>query len=221
MTNHHIVDDSDIDDRIVAYWIDTQRALLVSQFLEKKRSIPRNLIQDLGCVPVELVDSAECCASLTAGCKVIRTSDQVPIPLVANNKELITHVGSINKTAKPWSLIQYERVPVVGSGRFNGHYNVNYCYYRNGYIYVVYKPDDIFDALIETINIQGVWESPEDVKNYYTCSGVACYSNDDAYPINMRMIDILKQNILQFNIKLFLTVPKDNSNDSEDTQKQQ
>jgi len=77
--SHVNSNNSDIDVRQVEWLINNQRALLIrNEYNKPGRVIDHNLIQDLGCVEVEMVDNSACPEISTSGCYLLRTKCQIP-----------------------------------------------------------------------------------------------------------------------------------------------
>lgn len=200
-------DDESISTKQVAFWIRNTRAKLIRQDINKGRSVNPDLVQTLGCVPVEFVDASECGCTLI-GCNVLRTVNPIPKTIELYSKNLITRVGSIDTIQKPYSIISYFRVPFLGSDKFTK--KLIRSVLHNGYIYLIQN-----DKLpkLKFINIQGVFEDPTEAAVFTHCSGDACYTDDSNYPIASWMIEDLKSMIVNADFKLILNSLTDNKGD--------
>lgn len=208
--SYKISDDTDITKELISSWIDTKRAYLIRVDANKNRSFDQDIIQDLGCLELEMADIAECCD--ISSCRyVLRTKQILPSFIELYNKTGITRVGIVDKLSLKVSFITYEQAKVAGSNRFNKE--MLFAFYRNSRMYLI--SNNKLSLALKWINIQGVLETPEDASNYNTCTGSPCYSFDTKYPIKSWMVDIMEQSIVQekLNIKF---MPKDSSNDSSD-----
>ena len=206
-------DDFDIDKRQVYYWIANTRARLLSNELNRNRSIHPVYIQDLGCVGLETVDRAECC-DIDICCDILRTDQDVPAPVELYNKETITRVASLDKIEKPYTLIPYARAPYVGSGRFNSQRI--FAFYRNNRVYLVFNSENYKAKLLQKINIQGVFEDPSLAAAFTNCDGSPCWTPDSQYPISKKMVNYLKNEILKSELNI-LKIPSDTTNDGADS----
>lgn len=206
-------DDEDFDPRQVAYWVKTQRALWVSREIGKGGGEPINptLEQDLGCVELTAVDSAEC--SIDGGCIILRTLNKIPSVLSDGGRPLITRVGPIDKRQLNFTLVPYERSKYVGVGRFSKH-SVQ-SYYMNGYIYIAFPMDYKEPSLLTYINIRGVFEDPEAVAAFSDCDGLACYTSNSPYPVPARFIDFMKDYIIKNYANRKMMLPSDAVNDGD------
>jgi hypothetical protein len=83
-------DDDVVDLRLVKELIHNQRSIWIRQELNKNRSIPEELIQDLGCVELEKASTAECC-DFSSDCKILRTKLVIPKPINLHHRDSILH----------------------------------------------------------------------------------------------------------------------------------
>ena len=207
----HLTDDIDISPREIGWEIGVTRALLLRQELNKNRTIDAAIIQDLGCVEVEVSDRAECC-DISTDCKIIRTKLEIPTAIELYNSTGITRIGPIDKLDMDYSFITYNRAKFVGNGKYNK--DLIYAFLRNNRVYLVSKNDKV--KFIKYINIAGVFENPTEVIPFTNCGGTSCFSSDDEYPINSWMIPVLQDMVINKFIRT-IQMPKDTINDGTDT----
>lgn len=206
----HLTDDEDLTFEKVSYDVQNKRAVFIRNEYNKSREIDPSLIQDLGCVDVVKVDAAECC-DIDSGCKVVRTQDKIPVPISTHKKPLITRVGPINKLQRNYNFVTYREAANSGNGAYNQR--EIYAYYFNGYIYLVSKNPSVY--LLKKINIQGVFDNPEDLANYNLCeSNTPCYSDNSPYPLPKWMEEYIKNALKEEYVKVDIVAPKDQANDS-------
>ena len=199
-------DDENISERQVGFWIDNTRALLLKRELDKDNYISSDLVQTLGCVPIELVDASEC-GCVTVGCKILRTVDRIPNLIEGATKTYLTRVGPIQIGSAPFSLIPYERAQWEADSRYKVTTKV---FLHNGYIYII-PPDNKLN-LMKYISISGIFENPEDVANFVDCpGGNACYTDESPYPLTAWMVEPLKEIVFKNNLNLAARTPSDNS----------
>jgi len=197
-------DDENISLRQVGFWVDNTRALLIRRDLEKNRSINPDMIQTLGCVDVAPIDASECPCN-PSGCTVLRTVQKIPNAIELHSKNLITRVGPALVGSIPFSLIPYSRAQFAGSNRYTRKFIK--AFIHNGYVYLI--GDNPTLITLEKIAIDGVFENPEELGEFSTCSGQPCYSDDDEYPISAWMIEPLKEMINKNNFRIAITAPTD------------
>lgn len=178
---------------LVAYHIKNIRAQLIKQDSNKGYSADPYIIQDLGCLDLEKVDSADCCTD-ESDCVVLRTVRPIPSTIELHHKSLITRIGPVDKTAMKYDLIDYSRVPFIGENRFTKNKIKAYQMNNNGHIYLI-TPTFISKGL-KKINVQGVFENPQDVASFQNCEGNSCYSDDSAYPVKSWMIPVISKMVI-------------------------
>lgn len=204
-------DDSELENEQVKFWIRTQRAYLIRQEANKGRQLDRSLIQDLGCLTTEIVDRAECC-EYPINCIIMRTVDEVPIPIEANNRILVTRVGPIDKLDRGFSIVTPQQAVFSGNGRFNK--NEMFAFYKDRRWYIKINEDMLSQFALEKINVQQVCEDPEAAGSFRRCDGTPCYTPDDQYPLPMWMSDYMKAQIINSNYKIWFGTPIDSTNDA-------
>lgn len=208
--SHVNSDDADVDIRQIEWLINNQRALLIrNEYNKPGRVIDHNLIQDLGCVEVEMVDNSACPDISTAGCYLLRTKCQIPNTIELHHKTAITRVGSPDRMNDNYSFVSYDQAIYSGSGKFNK--NNNFAFLLNNYIYI--KVHSKKAAMLKYVNIRGIFEDPTEVGNFTCCTGAVCYTNDSPYPINTWMIPYMKEPVIN-QLMMAKQVPEDNSNDA-------
>jgi hypothetical protein len=161
----------------IKFSIINYRALFIRQDFTKNGKVHQLYVQDLGCVPVEKTDSAECC-DVESGCSVYRTVDILPDPVRLKGLEDYTFVGAINKITRYTALLP-EEVQFLGYNKYTKH-DPRYIY-RNQRVYV-------FNVQPEYINIRGVFADPRDASRFNHCDDADCYTDDDNFPIPEDMI---------------------------------
>ncbi len=205
----HLSDDEDLRIEQVIYDVNVQRSVLIRRDANKHLNLNPTIIQDLGCVEMELADSAECC-DFTSDCKVLRTKELVPVPLELYDKILITRVGPIDKGNKQYNFVSYERAIFSGNGAFSK--NTIYAYYMNNRIYLKSKLNEL--PFIKYINIRGVFEDPTEASNFKDCDDNPCFSNDSQYPIAAWMESEILEKLIDRYLKIQMQVPRDLGNDA-------
>jgi len=209
-------DDFFIDEREVKFAIHEKRHLFIKQDITKNHSINPDVIQDLGCVDLEAVDSAHCC-EITFDCKIIRTEEILPRFIETQHETGLTRVASLDKLSAPFSIIPFEAAPFAGNGRFNK--KSIFVFPLNGRIYFTYNPSNLWARGVKKVNISGVFEDPTKVWDYlntkYTGNtNFTPYSDATSeYPMKGWMGDAVVKAVTDDFIKRLIT-PIDNTNDS-------
>ena len=204
-------DESDVSYREVAADIAIQRALLIRNELNKKRTIDSDLITDLGCVPVMPVDPAECC-DVSTGCKIMRTVNKIPSNVELHNDDTITRVGPVNKTLKKFNKTTMEASKYVGSGKYAT--KDVFFYKHNGYIYLVSKSDKT--KFMEHINVNLILEDPADASSFVNCdTGESCFSSEGNYPMKTWMFTYIQGTLVNSYAQRY-NIPADLVNNDSD-----
>lgn len=208
-------DDSNIDDRNILFEWNNQRALYLRRNLDSNsRIIDESLIQDLGCVELEMAPAESCC-DFDSTCKIIRTKKEIPAPLSLRGNTGLTRVGSIDKFYRNYSIVTYEKALYSGRGRAS-QYAV-YAFYLNNRVHLMSKNPSLYRQ--KWINIRGLFQNPEDISTFTTCDGDPCFTWDSNYPITADMVAILKPEVVKILLQRY-SAPTDNSNNaSDDTEK--
>ncbi len=194
-------DDEAISLRLVKYWINNTRSMLIRQDLDKGKSISASIIQTISCLELIEVDASTCPCSIPVGCTIMRTVRKIPKPIETAQRDLIVRVGPINMTARAFTLINQFRASWSGYSRFNINPK---AFYRDEYIWVLNAPDGLKYA-----TVQGVFENPEDLASYVSCSNTPCYTDSDPYPINAWMINAMEKIIMENNFRIAVSMPTD------------
>jgi hypothetical protein len=207
----YLGDDTEVTPREVSFELANQRALLIRNELNKSRTIDPSIIQDLGCVEMELADPAECC-NVSTGCKVLRTKLEIPSLIELHTDIGLTRVGPVDKTQKEFSRTTLDGAKWVGNGKYTS--NEIFSYYSNNRIYLVSKVDK--HKFIDYINVQGVFENPNDILPFKNCSdGSSCYSSDNPYPVKSWMYTYIVGQLFNIYAQRY-NLPADMMNDGHD-----
>ncbi len=206
-------DDTDITTDHLRYLVDVYRSFFIRRDLKKFHNpISEDIIQDLGCIEMELSDPSECC-DIDTGCTVLRTKQKIPAPMQTYMGDSLTRIGPINKIKSNFSHVSYRRAIYSGNGSFNS-LSV-FAFYLNGRIYLKLGPENREGRHLDLINARGIFESPREVGKFTKCSGEPCYSDDDPYPVKSYMIPMIEEKILQV-VSQKLSTPEDDQNDAQD-----
>lgn len=205
-------DDTDISDRQLIHWINIERNMLIKEEITKRKEIPTQVIQDLGCVPVECVDIIECCTDDYSTGEYIGRTSELPMPVgyhytVQGTRDLFTHVSLINGS----SLALTSELNALNARHRKFTAKNRYAFYKNKRLYIT-NPNGI-----ELINVRGVFEDPTEASKFSSCTGEPCYTNDSPYPILPHHESIIVRGIIDKYIAPYLNPGlKDNTNDAKD-----
>jgi hypothetical protein len=193
--------------RLIKFEILAVRSFLIRQEANKNYIPDPLIIQTLGAVPVEQVNSMEYFDTIPEDCKILRTKEKIPSFIETSYSQLCTRVGSVSINQKPFSLITYARVPYFNLNKFTK--NRTGAFIHNGYMWFI-GPKSLE---LDYVNIQGVFENPEDAAHFLTFDGKPCYTDDKAFPIKYSMIPLLTEIVISKFIALQAKAPQDFTND--------
>ena len=160
----------------IKFSIVNYRALFIRQDFTKNGKVHQLFVQDLGCVPLEKVDSAECC-DVESGCFVTRTEDVLPDPIRLKGLEDFTFVGAVDKITRYTSILP-EEVQFIKYNKYTKN-DIRY-YYMNRRVYILNEQ--------KYVNIRGIFADPRDAARFNLCEGAECYTDDSRFPIPEDMI---------------------------------
>lgn len=204
---------SNITEELIRFHIKNIRAQLIKQEANKGHSVDSYIVQSLGCVGLDIVDQSECC-DIPTGCTLLRTSVKIPSPIEMYNRQLITRVGPINKLNESWQQIEYERVPFSSYNRITKSLIKWFTMNNNGYIYLITPDNDLLNKSIEYVNIQGVFEDPEELGTFTNCStNSPCFTADDSFPVKEWMVPIIIEMVIRKFVIVQSNAPVDSTND--------
>jgi len=210
-------DDTSLDKRLIKDLINHQRAVWIRREHNKNRSIDDNIIQDLGCVELELIEDRFCegCEDISTDCVILRSKKLIPNGIELNHEKMVTRIsGVLGITSIPIIFIDYDQAVYWGNGRYNT--KSLGAFIKNNYLYVVYNKG-AKNLLLEYVNLQGVFEDPTDVAKFSTCGGTPCFNWDTTkYPINAWMWQALVKPAVLEECKTKRTLYKDEQGNSKD-----
>jgi len=203
-------DDADFDYRLIDEFIINKRVKHFQNTFNKMTSvIPDAYYQNLACLPMMLVDSSECCTN--TDCYVVRSVDKVPAIMSLSDGELIQRISPVGLESKSYTLITQFRLPYFGNSRYNKN-SIAALYYNN-YIYLISK-DPIYYPQIEKITVRAVFRDPREAGAFLTCDDQPCWTAEDTFPIEERLWEWMKTDILATDFRLKITIPMDNEPDN-------
>jgi hypothetical protein len=173
--------------------INGQRSLWLRNEYNKNRSIDPNVLQDLRCVELELVNPIDCCITVPTGCKVLRTKKQIPNTIEFYFTKGIVSVGPADIMKPRYILADYSRIPYIGHGRTTQ--NAIYTFLYGGYLYVTSR--NLSHRTMQYLTIRGLFEDPTMLGDFIDCNNQACWSPAEPYPLNMWMWEYIKPIVVQ------------------------
>src|SRR3972149_1389636 len=214
----NLFDDDKLDDRLIKHWIHNQRALWIRNEMNKQRTVDEQIIQTLGCIPLEVADRSSCPSFLTSF-TVLQTSVDIPKVIELNNSDGIIEIGPVDKIAIPFSYVNLQRARFSGNGKWNK--NMIYAFRYGQRVLVFSRGVRSFQKYLRYLRLRGVFENPEDVAVFTHVDGTPCYTDASDYPLNNWMWNYIRDKIIEINFKLLVAAPTDKDNDSAEKLKTQ
>jgi hypothetical protein len=216
LKGNHVTDDTDLMERQVMYHIANQRALWIrNEYNKPGRSIDPDIISDLGCLELELVDAADCC-NIETDCYALRTKKQLPSFIELHDSIAITRVGLPHKLTLPFTFTNYHKVIYSLSNKYSK--SQVYGFLLNGYIYLLSEKVNI--KMLDYINVQGVLEDPMDLADFKCENGNPCFDINGRYPIKSWMVPYITSEVVKL-LGIGIKTPQDVANDANDKPTQQ
>ena len=205
-------DDVKVSDRQVEYWIHQTRAMLIHNEMSKRNKINDSFIQHLECIDLECVDSIECC-DINGECFVLRSKKKIPTTISSGGRNAILSVETIDGKESLSETTYFRK----RYNQYNKYTQLNKRWYiKDDYLYITN------DILMEYVKISGIFEDPSEAKNFKTCEGEECYTNDSSYPVTSMMASLITDVVLSKKMNIARQMPNDEENDAkgkEETQR--
>ena len=202
-------DDSQITNRIIAQYIKETRAKLLEEDLSKGKIISDEFIQYLPCVEFESYAYGDACCDDDYEFDIClsRSVEKLPVTIQRNNKNMIVAVQSVDMR-KDYSETTFYRAKYNGNNRFTGH-TVRW-YLLDGYMYLTNTNE------IERLSVTGIFEDPEELTSFTTCTGTSCFNWDGVYPITSGMAKRVVDIVLKDRLNLTYQLKEDEINNAKD-----
>jgi len=189
--------------RQIEFNVKHYRAMLLRRDFARNGLVSRHVEQSLGCIELEKVNASQCC-NLPIECDVVRTVIDIPRTVRFNFTDAITHVSD------PSGLIT---IPVVDPltvqflpyDRFTK--NTRKAYMIEDKLYI-YNPGGM-----DTINIRGVFEDPEEVAKF-ECDGGDCYDDQSDFPLPLDMVQAITDGLVRGTFMMIAQTVSDTENDT-------
>jgi hypothetical protein len=189
--------------RQIEFNVKHYRAMLLRRDFARNGLVSRHVEQSLGCIELEKVNASQCC-NLPIECDVVRTVIDIPRTVRFNFTDAITHVSD------PSGLIT---IPVVDPltvqflpyDRFTK--NTRKAYMIEDKLYI-YNPGGM-----DTINIRGVFEDPEEVAKF-ECNGGDCYDDQSDFPLPLDMVQAITDGLVRGTFMMIAQTVSDTENDT-------
>lgn len=187
----------------IKYW----RAKLIRQDFERNppdRSVVQSIV-----LPMASVDAADSCL-VVAGCKLLRTQNKVPRPVVIKGSQPFFYVGPVVFSCDdnlPFSHATRTEIEFARYKNLTAN-NIRYMYF-NDYIYVT-------DCLRQYIRADHPFEDPFAAME--ACiDGGNCVDDDTEFPISGHMLDTILRGLQTAELRI-MTSPQEVTVEDENPQ---
>jgi hypothetical protein len=193
----------------MAFIINYYRARLFKQDVNKNALNFSQYVQNLGKIELIQADKNECCDPDPC---MIRTKEKIPVPVNMREELGITFVGTV--AGKSFQRFFHNSTQWSCAAKWTG--KEPKWYYQNGYIYL----KDLPTLMMDTINIQGIFEDPIAAESYIKCGctdAEECREfYDYEYPMPLHHVDIILKMIAETELKILLGLGQDITNNTLD-----
>jgi hypothetical protein len=189
-------DSDSLSERLVQDWIHSARAMLIKQKLDKPMStIDENIVQDLGEIEMESVDSS-IIAGVGSDRYMLRTKLDLPATIERSGHiGTYTRIGPADRLEMRFKPVSFETALTSGFGKFNNR-DV-FAFLIGAKIYLISREINSFKH-IEHLDVRGVFQNPVEAARFKKPS----YTFDEPYPINKNMTDQLEELILKSKLSI-------------------
>jgi len=195
----HLVDDDDIDKRLIYNWIHNQRALWIKRKLDAGFYKDVNLLQEY-VYTLEIVDTSTVYNSYA---KIQRTTIDTPAFIELKFGNTLSEVSSPDLMYQPFSVVGFDALRYSGNRDFIT--NEIFAAERDNKIWIKYGKGHISPFTIKKISVQGILQDPTQLPGFVIATST--------YPINRSIIDFMKDAIINSNLRTVLSTQADVVND--------
>lgn len=168
------------------------RAMFIRRDYARNGLVTRHLEQDLRCIKLEQVDASKCC-NITIGCPVYRSVRRIPRTVRFNFEEAITFVGDVTGHGRIQLIRPYE-VNFLAYDKYTSR--VKKAFMLEDYLYII-NPEGM-----DTVNLRGIFEDPEEIGKFLDCNGFPCYDGSQIFPMPMDMVQGIVSGIAGGELRL-------------------
>lgn len=188
-------DDSLLSNDHIIYLFNTYRAKFLRQlYSDRAKAFDESVMQTV-CLDMEPVDRGTC--GVTTNCYVLRSTQKLPALITIKGRSAISYVGPAIIGANGFEIVK----PSTINTCMDDEYASTSAFIENGYVYVVgTQPAHL---LIKCVRLNGLFDSPEDLADYFTCTSCGdaskkpCVTEETPYPVPGHMISDISQEVLK------------------------
>jgi hypothetical protein len=202
------------DKRLLSHWVDTQRALWLSNEYNKGRDIMNNEVQIINSIEMQIDTASSVATSLPSGIALLKSTVQIPRTIQLQTRDGITAIRPLNKQFARFNYVPREQAVYSGNGMCNR--NMIFFFKIDDYLYAKYGTQNLKNNIPTHVSVEGIFESPLEIDDFNNTFDYI-WNGTHEYPISMKFVEYIKNAILETNFISMLTAPEDNSaNDEHD-----
>jgi hypothetical protein len=171
--------------------VNTLRAKLIREDLNKGKTITDNILQSLCCVDMILVDSSEC-PELPSECKIYRSENPIPNFVEGDYNDVILNVRNVDILSDNFSLLSMSRAVQQFKHPSRVKLKGGMAFFKNRYLYIIN-----YSKYLKKVCIDGVFENPEEIFELESTCSDCCTEEQQRYPVSAWMIPIIIQIITE------------------------
>lgn len=202
-----------IDKRLLVQWINNQRALWLTNEINKGREFMNNEVQTLKSVAMKPDADSSFFTTTPRGYTILKSELPLPRVIQFQVRDGVVSVRPRNKQFQRFNYVAREQAPYSGNGKYNR--GMIYFFKIDDYLYAKYATDNLNVNIPTDVMLEGIFENPLEVDDFNnTVDNI--WNGIDEYPISMKFVEYLKSAIITANFAQMLAVPSDNTNNDED-----
>jgi hypothetical protein len=180
------------------------RAAVLNQRLNRSGRLVDDALYQTIIVEMEKVDRSFCPAC-PIGCKILRSTEQIPGILSLHSHALVDRVGPNDVLSKKYKFLEYSHVNNAFSSPFSDKYV--YTFILNGYLFAV-SQNKMLNSVKKMV-VRAVFEEPS---KFMGESGL-CYGDCNTYPMVMKLHgDVIQYATQKLMVKY--QIPEDSDNNA-------
>jgi hypothetical protein len=195
-----------ISKRQLEGWVHQYRAMLLKRDLDKGKMPNPDYIQEIRGLKLSAVDEASGMSNYARGEYLLRSDLQIPKTIDLNFKPGFTYVGTVD--GHELSFVPESRHKWQMWKKYTAHDPV--VFLKDNYLYVSGEDN------LKYLTVRGIFEVPTEVINFVNVeTGQENYLMDEAYPMPIDKVPVLKEMILKGELGIEARAYSDKTEDSQ------
>ena len=178
--------------------------MFIRRDMSRNGFVSNGVEQDLKCLKMKKVDASKCCGFPT-DCTVYRSEEKLPKFVRLNFNDAITYAGD-STGINSYQIVEPHFIQWIPYDKYTK--NKKKAYIIDSYLYLYNAHGD------DQINIRGIFEDPEELGKFQSCTSDKCYDDDSDFPLPMDMVQTITQGILSAEMQILSSTITDTTNDA-------